>query len=102
MAHLSDVMMPAHGYVDYRLLLRFTIVTLVGYNFVGVVLLVGGEVPDAVRRCHGDYAVRGDYVAAVRLASSPLRGLNPAYLALWSVGAGRAAWQMLTSAHKWE
>ncbi|SDT52603.1 Glycosyltransferase, catalytic subunit of cellulose synthase and poly-beta-1,6-N-acetylglucosamine synthase [Pseudarthrobacter equi] len=94
------------AFLAYPLVLGFTIVTYVGYNFVGLVLpqwlLVGGVVSMlfgnammivvsgvATWRRHG-----------WRIAIFAL--LNPAYWVLHSVAAWRAAWQMLTSPHKWE
>ncbi|MDQ0800090.1 glycosyltransferase involved in cell wall biosynthesis [Arthrobacter sp. SLBN-112] len=88
------------------LVLGFTIVTYVGYNFVGLVLpewlLAGGVVSmlfgnammilvsgTATWRRHG-----------WRIAIFAL--LNPAYWVLHAVAAWRAAWQMLSSPHKWE
>ncbi|VXB78981.1 Glycosyltransferase, catalytic subunit of cellulose synthase and poly-beta-1,6-N-acetylglucosamine synthase [Arthrobacter sp. 9AX] len=94
------------AFLAYPLVLGFTVVTYVGYQFVGLVLpqwlLVGGVVSMlfgnslmilvsgiATLRRHG-----------WRIAIFAL--LNPAYWVLHSVAAWRAAWQMLTSPHKWE
>ncbi|WP_050683490.1 glycosyltransferase family 2 protein [Arthrobacter sp. ZBG10] len=94
------------AFLAYPLVLGFTIVTYVGYNFVGLVLpqwlLWGGVVSMlfgnllmilvsgiATWRRHG-----------WRIAIFAL--LNPAYWVLHAVAAWRAAWQMLTSPHKWE
>ncbi|WP_285247173.1 glycosyltransferase [Pseudarthrobacter sp. efr-133-R2A-89] len=94
------------AFLAYPLVLGFTVVTYVGYNFVGLVLpewlLLGGVVSMlfgnammilvsgiATWRRHG-----------WRIAIFAL--LNPAYWVLHAVAAWRAAWQMLSSPHKWE
>ncbi|WP_284975613.1 glycosyltransferase [Arthrobacter sp. efr-133-TYG-104] len=94
------------AFLAYPLVVGFTIVTYVGYDVVGLVLpswlLVGGVVSMlfgnammivvsgvATLRRHG-----------WRIAIFAL--LNPFYWVLHSVAAWRAAWQMLTSPHKWE
>ena len=87
-------------------MLGFTIVTYVGYKFVGLVLpewlLLGGVVSMlfgnammilvsgiATWRRHG-----------WRIAIFAL--LNLAYWVLHALAAWRGAWQMLSSPHKWE
>lgn len=94
------------AFLAYPLVVGFTIVTYIGYDIVGLVLpswlLVGGVVSMlfgnammiivsglATLRRHG-----------WRIAIFAL--LNPFYWVLHSVAAWRAAWQMLTSPHKWE
>lgn len=94
------------AFLAYPLVVGFTVVTYIGYDIVGLVLpqwlLVGGVVSMlfgnammivvsgvATLRRHG-----------WRIAIFAL--LNPFYWVLHSVAAWRAAWQMLTSPHKWE
>ncbi|MEI2277156.1 glycosyltransferase [Paenarthrobacter ilicis] len=94
------------AFLAYPLVVGFTVVTYIGYDIVGLVLpgwlLVGGVVSMlfgnammiivsgvATWRRHG-----------WRIAIFAL--LNPFYWVLHSVAAWRAAWQMLTSPHKWE
>lgn len=94
------------AFLAYPVALGFTIVTYVGYNFVGLVLpewlLAGG----LVSMLFGNAMMI--LVSAIttwrrhgwRIAIFAL--LNPAYWVLHSIAAWRAAWQMLTSPHKWE
>lgn len=94
------------AFLAYPLVVGFTVVTYIGYDIVGLVLpqwlLVGGVVSMlfgnammivvsgvATLRRHG-----------WRIAIFAL--LNPFYWVLHSMAAWRAAWQMLTSPHKWE
>lgn len=94
------------AFLAYPLVVGFTVVTYIGYDIVGLVLptwlLVGGVVSMlfgnammiivsgvATLRRHG-----------WRIAIFAL--LNPFYWVLHSIAAWRAAWQMLTSPHKWE
>ncbi len=94
------------AFLAYPLVVGFTVVTYIGYDIVGLFLpswlLVGGVVSMlfgnammiivsglATLRRHG-----------WRIAIFAL--LNPFYWVLHSVAAWRAAWQMLTSPHKWE
>lgn len=94
------------AFLAYPLVLVFTIVTYVGYNFVGLVLpewlLAGGVVSMLVGNAMmilvsgiATWRRHGWRIAIFAL-------LNPAYWVLHAIAAWRAAWQMLTSPHKWE
>lgn len=94
------------AFLAYPLVLGFTVVTYVGYQAVGLVLpewlLVGG----VVSMLFGNSmmilvsGIATWHRHGWRIAIFAL--LNPAYWVLHSVAAWRAAWQMLTSPHKWE
>ncbi|WP_284979209.1 glycosyltransferase [Arthrobacter sp. fls2-241-R2A-200] len=94
------------AFLAYPLVVGFTIVTYVGYDVVGLVLpswlLVGGV---ASMLFGNAMMIVVSGVATLRrhgwrIAIFAL--LNPFYWVLHSVAAWRAAWQMLTSPHKWE
>ncbi|WP_246199820.1 glycosyltransferase [Arthrobacter zhaoguopingii] len=94
------------AFLAYPLALGFTLFTFIGYQFVGLALpswlLVGGM----VSMVFGSAVMIG--VSGIvtwrrhgwRIAIFAL--LNPFYWVLHSIAAWRAAWQMLTSPHKWE
>ena len=94
------------AFLAYPLVVGFTVVTYIGYQFVGLVLpewlLVGGT----VSMLFGNAMMIGVSGIATwrrhgwRIAIFAL--LNPFYWVLHSVAAWRAAWQMLTSPHNWE
>jgi cellulose synthase/poly-beta-1,6-N-acetylglucosamine synthase-like glycosyltransferase len=94
------------AFLAYPLVLGFTVVTYVGYQFVGLVLpqwlLVGG----VVSMLFGNSmmilvsGIATWHRHGWRIAIFAL--LNPAYWVLHSVAAWRAAWQMLTDPHSWE
>jgi glycosyltransferase XagB len=94
------------AFLAYPLVLGFTVVTYIGYQFVGLVLpswlLVGGT----LSMLFGNAMMIG--VSGVvtwrrhgwRVGIFAL--LYPFYWILHSIAAWRAAWQMLTSPHNWE
>lgn len=94
------------AFLAYPLVVGFTVVTYIGYEVVGLVLpdwlLIGGT----VSMLFGNAMMIGVSGIATwqrhgwRIAIFAL--LNPFYWVLHSVAAWRAAWQMLTSPHKWE
>lgn len=94
------------AFLAYPLVVAFTVVTYIGYHVVGLILpewlLVGGT----LSMLFGNAMMIGASGIATlrrhgwRIAIFAL--LNPFYWMLHSIAAWRAAWQMLTSPHKWE
>lgn len=94
------------AFLAYPLVLGFTVVTYIGYQFVGLVLpgwlLVGGTLSMLFGNAMM-ISVSGIVTwrrHGWRVAIFAL--LNPVYWILHSVAAWRAAWQMLSSPHNWE
>ncbi|MDP9935959.1 cellulose synthase/poly-beta-1,6-N-acetylglucosamine synthase-like glycosyltransferase [Paenarthrobacter nicotinovorans] len=94
------------AFLAYPLVVGFTVVTYIGYDIVGLVLpewLLAGGVVSMLFGNAMMIIVSGVTTLhrhGWRIAIFAL--LNPFYWVLHSVAAWRAAWQMLTSPHKWE
>ncbi|GGC95670.1 glycosyl transferase [Tersicoccus solisilvae] len=94
------------AFLAYPLVLGFTVVTYVGVRFIGLYLpewLVQGGVVSMLFGNAMMIVVSG--IAAWRRYNwrvAIFALLNPAYWVLHSVAAWRAAWQMLTTPHRWE
>lgn len=94
------------AFLAYPFVLGFTVVTYIGYQFVGLFLpswlMIGGMLSMVV----GNAVMI--FVSGIvswrrhgwRIAIFAL--LNPFYWILHSIAAWRAAWQLLASPHKWE